>query len=239
MPKLVKAEWASTAYRENDAHVSIVRELGAYHWLCPTCCPLVMRPDTGQLREQYGNSVLHWSRVFEWPWSVLNGDLDPGVSVLDAGGGHGVLQYALARRCKKVINYDASADSLQAVTRLSKALGISNLFPVNGDLLEMDYAPGTFDRVFCVSVLEHVPRWREILDKLFRICKPGGVVIVTLDANECEAEEGGEFCVSVKDAVGLVHESNTVDLKGGPILGNDMPGGARLRCLCLKYEVEA
>jgi len=52
-----------------------------------------------------------------------------------------------------------------------------------GDMKRISFPSGLFDRVFSISVLEHVPRpdrlaaWREPL----RILRSGGLAVLTLD----------------------------------------------------------
>jgi SAM-dependent methyltransferase len=47
------------------------------------------------------------------------------------------------------------------------------------DRQPLPYADRTFDLVTCTEVLEHVENYRGVLREIFRVLKPGGVVIVS------------------------------------------------------------
>ncbi len=48
---------------------------------------------------------------------------------------------------------------------------------------EMSFEDNFFDRVFCISVIEHVPKeeWSICIEQLMRVVRPGGKLIITLD----------------------------------------------------------
>jgi SAM-dependent methyltransferase len=49
---------------------------------------------------------------------------------------------------------------------------------------------GFFDRVFCLSVIEHVPRelWPACMKEMARVLKPGGRLVMTMDMETGEAD---------------------------------------------------
>jgi SAM-dependent methyltransferase len=90
----------------------------------------------------------------------------PGTRVLDAGCGEGVLVEEYAQRL--------------AIEGLDPNYG-SDLVRT-GSLTGLPYADSTFDRALCLDVLEHLtfeeqPR---ALAELFRVLKPGGVLLVSI-----------------------------------------------------------
>ena len=92
-------------------------------------------------------NIHHWSRVFEYPWALCNGNFHPREWVLDAAGGDGILQLLLARHGLHVVNVD-----LSPCYRYAHA-GVTVL---KGDLEQLDHPDAMFHKVLCVSVLEHV-----------------------------------------------------------------------------------
>lgn len=129
-------------------------------------------------------AVSHWSRFFEYPWAWIEGDLSPEHEILDAGGGLAPFQLLAASRCRAVVNLDADINIIElakrtTVFRLAKSLSIRQ-----GDIRNIPYEDGRFDRVFCISVLEHLDRPNEALSELLRVLKPGGHLIFTVDVTE-------------------------------------------------------
>lgn len=236
--KLVEASWASRDCLSDSRHFEYVRELMSYHCLCPTCNRLISDLRTGQVLEEFPNSALHWSRVYEWPWVIEHGfsGADAGDDVLDAGGGHAVLQYALAKRFRgRVVNLDTNEESLRAGGTMARLLALKNLEHVRGDIAEIPYPDGRFGTVFCVSVLEHTgTAWREIVNELFRVTKPGGSVLITLDVMvEGDRAQDGLSFDEMRELISV----------GGEVLPTKESiwrhwvnkGKELLCCLCLKF----
>ena len=92
----------------------------------------------------------------------------PGVRVLDAGCGEGVIVDEYAGRLA-IEGIDPNYSSPRVRT---------------GSLLALPYPEGAFDRALCLDVLEHLtfeeqPR---ALAELFRVLRPGGNLLVVLHA---------------------------------------------------------
>ncbi len=120
------------------------------------------------------SSVTHWSRVFEYPWALAQGRFSPKQWVLDAAGGDGAFQHAVAGLGCQVVNVD-----LDVPAQPRSAAGILSAC---GDLTNLiQFQDGVFDRVACLSVLEHGPQPEKILAELWRVLKPGGRLVLTFD----------------------------------------------------------
>lgn len=237
MPRVIKASWVSAKFIEDSLHVMLIRELMAYHCLCPHCCKLLINVNTGEMQEDLKNSALHWSRCYEWPWALINAELCPEDRVLDAGGGHGVLQYAVARRCNDVTNIDMNLKSLQAVNAMKYVIGVPHLELMEGDLLAIPFPEERFNKVFCISVLEHMSEWRKCLDELFRVLCPGGTLLLTLDVNKNISKPSGEFFITKDDIQSLLLEWGwTGDLPETGRINTYLDDGSRLNALCLKIQ---
>ncbi len=132
-----------------------------------------------ELAAQWG--VGHWSRGFEYPWVLLNGDFQRGEIVLDAAGGNSPLQYIIASK-NIVLNVDLNQDHLGEAERsfghLSQA---KNVFHEVGDLRKLRFPRDFFTRIMCVSALEHIESPEKVVAELWRVLSPGGKLIVTLD----------------------------------------------------------
>jgi tRNA (adenine57-N1/adenine58-N1)-methyltransferase len=109
---------------------------------------------------------------------VVEGDVFPGATVLEAGAGSGALTCALLRAVGpegKVISYEVRDDHAEHAIR-----NVDTFFgerPANwdltiGDLANSELAEDTVDRV----VLDMLAPW-ETLETVARVIKPGGVLI--------------------------------------------------------------
>ena len=91
---------------------------------------------------------------------------------LDVGCGEGESARRLRRRVPSVVGVDPDGPSIDEAR--SQA---GDVRYVHGDLLELDLPDGSFDVVTSVAMLHHVGQ-QEGLERLARLVRPGGVVLV-------------------------------------------------------------
>lgn len=125
---------------------------------------------------------LHWSRRFEYPWVYAklqpfgNSDI-----VLDAGAGNTVFQFLISKQVKELHSIDANLSCVDWVS--SKAKQFANVFSKQADILHLPFPNGFFDKVVCISALEHNSKqqiWAAI-SELTRVTKPAGKIAITMD----------------------------------------------------------
>jgi SAM-dependent methyltransferase len=130
------------------------------------------------------------TRVFEFPWAFHAAKLDPGMRVIEFGGGLGGFQFALDRFGCTVVNVDPDPGNrsldrrppMTIIDQLNRAFGTSidlRATTIEKTGLESD----TIDRIFSIGVFHCVPD-REIehdMQTAFRILKPGRLLVITLD----------------------------------------------------------
>ena len=140
-----------------------------------------------------------WSRQWEYPWAVLNADLRPGLVVLDAGCGASPLLPYLAWKWEGLSLYGADIGEdtegpIRMKVRLLKAIGyvpIEGFYP-NLDrrihfrqesLERMSFSDDFFDRIFCISVMEHIAVGvqPQAMREMARVLRPGGKLVMTMD----------------------------------------------------------
>lgn len=179
----------------------MLRELLIYDATCENCC-VIDRNELGLFHLPRQPSPLHWSRQIEWPWAVEAAELDGKQFCLDVGGGWSVLKYAIANRSKMVISVDADGPSVQAAERTTKVMGFPNVAHAVADGRDLrHFGEASFDRVFCISVLEHVAERRlDLLRECARVLKPGGAMILTMDVAFDGDGGGKDFYLGVREA---------------------------------------
>jgi len=152
------------------------------------------------------SSRVNANRYWEYPFSIHAGDVlsTPKLTILDAGGGWSLLPMYLASRLKHtVISVDLDPLQMRYFSPgLSAFFQPCPHYQVD-DLTTLSFKDNTFDRVFCVSVLEHIEertdengrrvnRHEQSLDvtalrEMLRVLKPNGLLVVTIEWSEDSA----------------------------------------------------
>ncbi len=130
-----------------------------------------------------------WRHTYDSSWeNFAQGDLSPfdleklgelvppGVSILDAGCGDGVLLESLAGKNRKLFGIDLSTTALKLATVRLKG-GAS----FTGGMLEsLPFQDKSFDVVFTTHTLEHVQNLKAAVSELQRICRNRLVIVVPI-----------------------------------------------------------
>lgn len=95
-----------------------------------------------------------------------------GMDAIEIGCGAGRFTEHLVRHAREVVAVDYS----EAVFH-NAALGAPNLVALRADILDMPKFAQGFDLVFCRGVLQHTRDPKAAMHALFRLAKPGGLVI--------------------------------------------------------------
>lgn len=125
---------------------------------------LLKRSFDGYVGGHSGDDLAHRSRIP--PEEFARG------VTLDAGCGYGRYCRFVLNAGGTVVGVDLSMTSLRLVREL---LGDHpRLALVHGNLYELPFADGAFDRVISIGVLHHTPSTREGFRRINRFVKPGG-----------------------------------------------------------------
>lgn len=111
-----------------------------------------------------------------------------GDRLLDLGCGFGRHAFEAARRGAHVVALDAGRDEVEGVVATFVAMvdagelaaGAVRAAAVQGDALHLPFPDGSFDRVICSEVLEHIPDDVAAMAELARVLRPGGTMAVTV-----------------------------------------------------------
>jgi trans-aconitate methyltransferase len=118
-----------------------------------------------------------WSRGYEYRFAMEFAE--PGLIVADMGCGwhYRPLHDYLANVCDFVYGVDHHEEVLQLPAMDNGAFVVADLSkPIQG------IPAGSLDRIFCISVLEEMINYAEALTEFKRLLKPGGYMVLTLDA---------------------------------------------------------
>ena len=111
---------------------------------------------------------------------LLEGLIAPGQRILEVGAGVGLLSVWLIRRGASVVLLEVGAGGFDANRRLLDAvLEWFDVAPLVLPLRAEELAAaehGTFDLIFSVNVLEHIPALEQALASMLAVLAPGGTM---------------------------------------------------------------
>lgn len=166
--------------------------------------PIYSPPDWVYTRNQLIRAISPWSlRYAEYPWAIFNSKLNKHMKILDVGGGLSLFPLYLTSLGHEVFTIDTDSILINKITPwFQEWTGLKVNYGV-GDATKIDFPDNTFDRIFCISVLEHLEE--KIIDgklvndhkhnldikaisEMLRVLKPRGLLIITLDWSESKTE---------------------------------------------------
>ena len=164
-----------------------------------------------------------WSRPYEYAWASQF--VNPNDIVLDAACGIShPLKFFLLDKCRDVyacdndprilspheIRLDIARDFGEEATSSLSERYLTDIRYELASITKLPYASNTFDKIFCISVLEHLndtynrnPFMRKMfnllprcfsheiqsaLEEFYRVLKPGGTLILTFDYPDISLE---------------------------------------------------
>jgi len=143
--------------------------------------------------------VNYWRRV-EFDQTCAEAGFEAGQKVLDVGSPKLLSLYLAEVVGAEVWATDIEPYFLQKLATAREARGIpaARLHLDRQDGRSLGYADATFDRVYSISVLEHIPDEGDgaCVKELARVLKPGGRVVITVPfwpTSRDEYRHGGGF----------------------------------------------
>lgn len=107
---------------------------------------------------------------------------NPGGALIDFGCGAGLQSVLLARKFQRVLGVDIDdsqfGDAWQRLHRWNR----NRIRFLCGDLLDLALPTESADAVVSFSVLEHVANWELVLAEFFRLLRPGGQLVISVDS---------------------------------------------------------
>ncbi len=126
-------------------------------------------------------------RVHREMYESVSAKIEPGMTVLDAGCGEGVLSILMARRGALVTGIDYSTPNIEAAVERAREAGLSDAdvrFEV-GDVEALPFADDSFECVVSNHVLEHLPDFERGVREIRRVTRSLAVIAVPTCLNPC------------------------------------------------------
>jgi ubiquinone/menaquinone biosynthesis C-methylase UbiE len=102
-----------------------------------------------------------------------------GCIVLDFGCGGGGLTFQLAKRFQEAWGIDLEPDKLAFAEHEADRLGYRNVHFRCYDGKCLPFDDSSFDCVYCVDVIEHLPTPAFFVKEFFRVLRPGGELLLS------------------------------------------------------------
>lgn len=130
------------------------------------------------------------TRQFEYPWAYFAMQARSGMRAVEIGGSLSGMQFVLASEGVEVTNIDPGEASrgvgwpvdADTIRDLNRAFSTDVLL-VSSTLQEAALASGSFDIVYSISTIEHIPadEHPSLMAEINRVLKPGGICVLTID----------------------------------------------------------
>ncbi len=134
----------------------------------------------GETERKPGYSTWNFNRNVEEPIRSIVAKYYHGGPILDAGCGNGQISQVFAScGVSGIIGVDFSEKMLTAALRRAELFKTTLFSPVCADLENLDFFKSeSFEITFLFGVIEHLDNPALVLENLFRLTKPGGVMVI-------------------------------------------------------------
>jgi ubiquinone/menaquinone biosynthesis C-methylase UbiE len=99
-------------------------------------------------------------------------------NILDVGCGDGSASIPLLNPQRNLTLLDLSTNMLSIALSHVPGNVTNNVQAVNQDFLAANLAPHTFDAIICLGLLAHVDSPKAVIEKIARLLRPNGIVIM-------------------------------------------------------------
>jgi len=138
----------------------------------------------------------HREREWEFYTTFYSADLKNTDIVLDTGAYNTYFCVFLKGYVKKIYSTDnfywAGRDSIKKLNLPSPEQWMAEINRVEpdkltaqkADLMNLPFENNKFDKIFCISVIEHLKDDLRGMEEMFRTLKPGGILLLTTEVNK-------------------------------------------------------
>jgi SAM-dependent methyltransferase len=123
--------------------------------------------------EQSGTSERRFFAETAWDAPAL-----AGLDVLEVGSGAGRFSQVVLNRTQANLYSVDYSSAVEANFKNNGAIAPGRLHLFQASIYEMPFRDDSFDKVFCLGVLQHTPDFEASVRNLVRKAKPGGEIVV-------------------------------------------------------------
>ncbi len=151
------------------------------------------------LRREYEKIAEDFDRTRYKEWQEVSGflkDVDVNEAILDAGCGNGRHLKLLESTCKLKVGLDFSRKLLKLAKKKVHARFVC------GDVSNLPFRDGLFDRVLLIATLHHIPDRRtrlRTLEEIRRVLRKNGKLLLSVWSRK--AEKFKDIDASIKDVI--------------------------------------
>lgn len=113
-----------------------------------------------------------------------------GARVLELGIGTGRIALPVAAAGCEVFGIDVSADMLATLSGRVRNEGLDSIHLAQGDITALPFREAAFDGALAVHVLHLVADWKNVLDDVVRVLRPGATLVLGRDWIDPESLAG-------------------------------------------------
>lgn len=145
-----------------------------------------VKSDYEQWHLDYNKNILASDKLNLMKWhrkvlSLLPGNLE-GKKMLEVGCGNGDFSNFLSINHKAhITGLDFSEESIKIAEQKKQQFGATTSSFTVGDAQNMYFDDNSFDIIVSCECLEHVPVPQKMVNEIFRVLKPGGIVVLTTE----------------------------------------------------------
>ena len=178
----------------------------------------------------------HRVRQLEYPWAIIHSNLDKGLKILDIGSGISEFPMYLSSKGHEVYSIDTDEVCMNRLApKLAEWCGVKVNYKVS-DATNLEFSDNTFDRIFFISVLEHLEEERinhrivnnhrrnldvKAIKEMLRVLKPGGLLILTTDWKVRDDDLRSYVLSDLEERVLKPFQLNLIDTKGMKPINDD------------------
>jgi ubiquinone/menaquinone biosynthesis C-methylase UbiE len=173
-----------------------------------------------------GFKLTHWFRMWEY-LSVYHYALKPlgrDAKILDCGGAGSCFPFWLGEQGRHVRVIDIQSFHTSLSNLVAEARGLESLEFAAESMMDIKASDNTFDCVYSVSVLEHLPpeEREKALREIHRVLKPNGTLALTFDFGDDVVLHPGRSHGSLVCVASISEISSLLENSPFEIVGNDL-----------------
>ncbi len=123
-------------------------------------------------------------KILEYNELLKDCDFKKTDRVLDFGCGGGRQSVLLAKKVGKVVGVDIDGLEIERAKAYAQYTQTQNVEFIHAAVEKVCFPSESFDVVVSFCVMEHVPNYRAVCDEFYRLLKPGGKMLLSVDALE-------------------------------------------------------